>query len=212
MTKQIMGRPLTLVAALVAAVLVACGGKVDQETYNEDIAELRSTVEEQSSQIDENTARIDEVESRLDALENDLQQMEEDFQANISRLEKGIRFAVPVHFDFDKAQIRPVDRPILDRFASVAKKHYKGATITVEGFADPAGSDAYNDQLSTKRAQAVVKYLTEKAGMNKKMLRTAGYGEADNRLVKPGAQGPGREGLENRRVTFVIEYAGGLEG
>jgi outer membrane protein OmpA-like peptidoglycan-associated protein len=52
--------------------------------------------------------------------------------------------------------------------------------ITIEGFADPAGSTRYNMDLSKRRADAVAAYLAEK-GLNTANFRTVGYGES--RLV-----------------------------
>jgi peptidoglycan-associated lipoprotein len=84
-------------------------------------------------------------------------------------------------------------------------KYYPGSKITVEGFADPAGSTRYNMDLSKRRADAVAGYLNGK-GMNTANLRTIGYGET--RLVNTGAERdqPGAE--QNRRVVFVIETKG----
>ena len=39
-------------------------------------------------------------------------------------------------------------------------------------------------------------------------VRAVSYGETRNRQITPGAQGPGEEGLENRRVALVIDYTG----
>lgn len=192
--------------------LTACAGKVDQEQYNDEISEIRSTLEDHDSRISSNASAIDDLEGRVSQLERDLRDLEQNFQARITELENGLKFAMPVHFEFDKADIRSVDRPVLDRFASVAKEYYSNALITVEGFADPAGSDAYNVRLSQNRAQAVKDYLVNQAGMDGERLKTVGYGEVQNRQVKPGEQGPGRSGLENRRVTFVVEFSGDLGG
>jgi peptidoglycan-associated lipoprotein len=111
---------------------------------------------------------------------------------------------MPVHFAFDDATVRDEDHAALDRFAKVAQKYYPGSLITVEGFADPAGSKAYNVKLSTRRADAVKDYLTSQGQSNE--LKTIGYGTT--RLVTPTAWGsePGAE--LNRRVVFVIETSG----
>ena len=87
----------------------------------------------------------------------------------------------------------------------VAQKYYPGSKITVEGFADPAGSTRYNVSLSKRRAEAVRSYLVSK-GMTDENLMTVGYGEA--RQVVRGAERdePGAE--QNRRVVFVIETKG----
>ena len=75
-----------------------------------------------------------------------------------------LKFNVPVHFDFASSELREADRPVLDRFASVVTEYYPGALVTVEGFADPSGSAAYNMQLGMRRAEAVQEYLATSGG------------------------------------------------
>jgi len=135
------------------------------------------------------------------ALRNDLQSMRNEFQAEIEAVAQGIQFVLPVHFAFDDATVQENATPVLERFAEIVSKHYTGALITVEGFADPAGSQRYNEQLSTRRAEAVRDYLIQQ-GITAQ-LRVVGYGE--QRLVVPNAEkdDPGAE--LNRRVVFVIE-------
>lgn len=202
-----ISRRLGVVAVFLAAGLAACAGKVDEENFNQSVSEIRSTLDDHDQRISQNSSSIQDLEGRVSTLEQDLQDMRDNFQAQIKQLEEGMRFALPVHFEFDVAQIRSVDRPLLDRFASVIRNHYSGSLVTVEGFADPAGSDAYNRQLSRERAQNVADYLVNQGGLDEQNVRAVGYGESDNRLVTD-QQGPGQQGLENRRVTFVVEWNG----
>lgn len=138
-------------------------------------------------------------------LRNEIQTMRTELSAQITALEEGMQFAFPVNFAFDDSNVQQQDMASLDRFVAVAQKYYPGAVITVEGFADPAGSAAYNRQLSEARAENVKAYLVSR-GMNADLVKSVGYGE--NRLVSPGAWGdqPGAE--HNRRVVFVIETKG----
>ena len=138
----------------------------------------------------------------LVALQRDLQALREEFGAKISALDGKIAFAFPVHFDFDDATVRPSDAEAIRRFADVARSHYRGAMITIEGFADPAGSRAYNKQLSQRRAEAVLEALARE-GLAPSQLAAIGYGS--ERQVRPGAMKdePGAE--LNRRVVFVVE-------
>ncbi len=145
------------------------------------------------------------IRSDIAALRNDLQAMRTEFSAQITALEDGLRFAFPVNFAFDDASVRQQDMAALDRFASVAQKYYPGSVITIEGFADPAGSAAYNKQLSERRAESVKSYLVSK-GMSDLNLRSVGYGE--NRQVNEGAWGEDAGAEANRRVVFVIENVG----
>jgi peptidoglycan-associated lipoprotein len=93
---------------------------------------------------------------------------------------------------------------VLDKFAAVAQKFYGGSLITVEGFTDPAGSTAYNQQLGMKRAEAVKSYLIAQ-GLTETAVRTVSYGESRNRLIDPTATHDEPGALSNRRVTFVMD-------
>src|SRR5215207_2250817 len=125
-----------------------------------------------------------------------------EFGAKITEIAQGLQFAFPVHFAFNDATVRTEDAAALDRFANVVSKHYNGAKVTVEGFADPAGTSRYNVGLSQRRAEAVKAYVSSK-GLDASLINTVGYGET--RQVTRGASGdqPGAE--LNRRVVFVIE-------
>ncbi len=208
--KKIYSRPIASMAALLlTAGLVGCGSYVKKDQFNDEVSDLRSQMQQQGQKVDQNASDIQALQSKVNGLQSDLQQLRQDFQAKITELQNGVKFAMPVHFDFDKSDVRSVDRPLLDRFASIAQKYYQGATITVEGFADPAGTAAYNRRLSQRRAKAVADYLTSTGNLPAANVKTVGYGE--NRLVND-ERGPGQAGIANRRVTFVIEYAGQVGG
>ena len=197
----------TLPALAVAAALgtAGCAAKVNRDVYEADIASIRSEMAGLDDRVERNESELAELRARLDTLAWDLSALEEEFDAQVARLEYGVRFAAPVHFDFDRAEIRPVDVPLFERFADVVAHHYEGAIITVEGFADPARSATYNQRLSERRAEAIVSWLASSGELDRGMFRTVGYGET--RLVDPGAAGPGPDGLRNRRVAFVVEFA-----
>ena len=145
---------------------------------------------------------VNGVKADLASLRADLTSLRTETGARITAVEGQVKFAMPVHFSFDDATVRQIDQAALERFAQVAQNHYKGATITVEGFADPAGSVEYNLKLSKERADAVKDYLVGK-GIDGSLLKTVGYGKS--RLVRPGAQGNAAGAELNRRVTFVVE-------
>jgi len=68
------------------------------------------------------------------------------------------RYVVPIHFDFDSAVVREVDLAILGQVAEVIRRAYPNALVTIEGFADPAGSRDYNmrDDLPLQPAGGAV--------------------------------------------------------
>jgi outer membrane protein OmpA-like peptidoglycan-associated protein len=138
------------------------------------------------------------------SLRADLTSLRSEFGAKISEVAQGLQFVMPVHFAYDDATVRPADQAALDRFASVAAKYYPGSKVTVEGFADPAGTIEYNLALSQRRADAVRAYITQR-GLDGSLVNTIGYGES--RLVRNASRDmPGAE--LNRRVVFVIETPG----
>ena len=167
---------------------------------------VNKRVDAQAVALDsERTARIqadEATKAELATLRNDLQALRTEFGAKITEVAEGMKFAVPVHFAFNDATVRTEDAAALDRFANIVSKHYNGAKVTVEGFADPAGSNRYNAELSQRRAEAVKAYVASK-GLDASLIDAVGYGET--RQVSRGAWGdqPGAE--LNRRVVFVIE-------
>jgi outer membrane protein OmpA-like peptidoglycan-associated protein len=103
-----------------------------------------------------------------------------------------------VNFDFNKSNIRTDARPILDEAISTLKE-YKDITLSVEGHTDSIGSDAYNQKLSVRRAQAVADYL-EKGGIAASRMTVKGFGKS-----QPVASNDTAEGrAENRRVELKI--------
>jgi len=197
-------RQLSRAALVVAApfVLQACATKgfVRNQVSSERSRADSLIAMERSDRVAGDSANA----ARIEALRVDLDSMRTQFGAKIAMVEDGLRFAMPVTFAFDDASIRDQDKPMLDRFARVAQKYYPGSTITVEGFADPAGGMQYNLALSQRRADAVKGALAQ-LGLAGDQIKAYGYGKS--RLVVPGAakDQPGAE--KNRRVVFVIESA-----
>jgi outer membrane protein OmpA-like peptidoglycan-associated protein len=192
---------------LAASTLGACATKgfvrkgLDEQRVALNGEKVERVAGDDALRTDVNGLRTD-----LNALRNDLTTMRTEFGAKITAMDGQVKFAMPVHFAFDDAAVRQDDQAALTKFAQVANQHYKGATITIEGFADPAGSSDYNLRLSRERADAVRDVLVTK-GLDGSVLRTVGYGKT--RLVRPGAQGTADGAELNRRVTFVIETPAG---
>ena len=104
-----------------------------------------------------------------------------------------------VLFGFNKSTLTDDDMAQLDQLASSVQsmKHY---VIQVQGYTDATGSKAYNLELSHRRADAVVRYLTEKHGIPLVKISLLGYGE--DAPVAPNKTRDGRK--ENRRVDIKI--------
>jgi peptidoglycan-associated lipoprotein len=182
----------------------ACTPKVTRDEFNSEVAKIREEMQTGDQQLG---TRVDSLDGRVNALEQELAAFKSEYNVSIEKMKGAMKFNVPVHFDFNEAALREADRPVLDRFANVVQEYYPNAVVTVEGFADPAGSRAYNQQLGMRRAEAVRDYLTSNGTISNASFRTVSYGEATNRQVVPGAKGPGDAGVQNRRVALVIDYA-----
>src|SRR5262249_53965389 len=104
-----------------------------------------------------------------------------------------------IRFDFDKANIKPEYRDILNRIAGILMT-LKGYSIAVYGYTDDVGTQAYNLQLSQRRAEAVRDFLVQ-TGISPAMItRAQGFGKAD-----PRAQGDNEQArAANRRVEIGI--------
>jgi outer membrane protein OmpA-like peptidoglycan-associated protein len=109
------------------------------------------------------------------------------------------RMTVRVNFDVDKAIIRPGDKATLDKAIDFVKK-YPDAKIELDGYTDNSGTEAYNQKLSEKRAEAVKQYLIKEAGVDPSRISAVGRGESN-----PVANNNTAEGrAENRRVEILI--------
>lgn len=102
-----------------------------------------------------------------------------------------------VNFDFDKSNIRPDARPILDEAARSLKDN-PDLRVQVQGYTDSVGTDQYNQRLSVRRAQAVKDYLVSK-GVASSRLQVKGFGESNPVASNDTAEGR----AQNRRVELV---------
>ena len=109
-----------------------------------------------------------------------------------------VTFAADAFFDFDKSVLKPEGRAKLDDLVSKMQGINLEVIIAV-GHTDWIGTDAYNQRLSVRRAEAVKAYLVHK-GIEKNRVYTEGKGKkqpiADNRTAEGRAK--------NRRVEIEV--------
>jgi len=109
-----------------------------------------------------------------------------------------VTYAADAFFDFDKSVLKPEGRAKLDDLVSKIQGINLEVIIAV-GHTDSVGSDAYNQKLSVRRAEAVKAYLISK-GIERNRIYTEGKGEkqpvADNRTAEGRAK--------NRRVEVEV--------
>jgi OOP family OmpA-OmpF porin len=109
-----------------------------------------------------------------------------------------VTFAADAFFDFDKSVLKPEGRAKLDDLVSKIRGVNLEVIIAV-GHTDSIGTDAYNQRLSVRRAEAVKAYLVSK-GIEKNRVYTEGKGEK-----QPVADNKTKEGrAKNRRVEIEV--------
>lgn len=110
-----------------------------------------------------------------------------------------LRTLEKVYFASDKDNAIPESLPILDHVFELLRTHTDIKKLRIEAHTDNAGTKAYNQDLSARRAKWVRQYLIQK-GIGEERLDSAGFG-----MTKPidsNATPQGR--ANNRRVEFVI--------
>lgn len=108
-----------------------------------------------------------------------------------------------VNFGFDSTRVEEKHFADLGELA-VFLKRFEDVYVDIEGHTDSTGPEDYNQQLSERRAQAVVDLLVNEHGIPRQRLEAKGYGES-----QPVADNSTDEGrAANRRVmaTLEVEY------
>lgn len=104
-----------------------------------------------------------------------------------------------VYFDFDKSSLTAETQSTLIDAANAADG-MAASSVTVSGYADRSGSEAYNMKLSQRRAEAVAKELTNLIGAKAPKMTLEAFGESQNKVVTPD----GVKEAKNRRVKIEI--------
>jgi outer membrane protein OmpA-like peptidoglycan-associated protein len=103
-----------------------------------------------------------------------------------------------ITFDYNSAEISRKSLPLVQSLGrALVSADLKGSTFIVAGHTDAAGSEAYNQDLSERRADSIKRYLMDKYAITAGDLVTVGYGKS--KLKDPGH--PLAE--VNRRVQVV---------
>lgn len=108
-----------------------------------------------------------------------------------------------VHFATNSAIIRSVSYGLLSRVAALIQEHPDYIHIEVHGHADRRGDDAFNRDLSERRAQSVMNFLIDEGGLDASRLSFKGFG-SDQPLMDKDTEWAW---FMNRRVEFKITRA-----
>lgn len=106
-----------------------------------------------------------------------------------------------MYFDTNKDKIKSSSKPSLTLLLDFMLKH-KGIKIEISGHTDSRGNDAYNMDLSQRRAESVMDYLIEN-GIDDKYLVAKGYGETEP--IAPNENKDGSDNPEGRKLNRRTE-------
>ena len=111
--------------------------------------------------------------------------------------------AVPttITFDFDRSFLTASARATLNRQADFMRQ-FPEVGFSVYGYADSPGTNAYNESLGLRRANAALDYLVSQGVSRDKLRALVSYGEE-----RPAVPGAGRE-RANRRVVTTVSGVG----
>ena len=103
-----------------------------------------------------------------------------------------------IQFDYNSAEISKASLPSVQELGkALSNASLRGSTFVVAGHTDAIGSEAYNQDLSERRADTIKRYLSDKYGINGTDLVTVGYGKS-----KPKDPNAPMDPI-NRRVEVV---------
>lgn len=184
-------RIAVLAASMLAIGLAGCSQYVKKDELNAAVQQLQQKQQDQQQQIDSIKQQMQEQFSKYDT--------------QITAMQGRVSVDTVAHFAFNSSTLNDQDKPALQNFAQTISKYHPNVLITVEGFADPAGSRAYNRKLGMQRAEAVRDFLVQN-GVNADQVRAVSYGKDANRQVVKGASRD--RGADNRRASLTVDSTG----
>ncbi len=134
-------------------------------------------------------------------MDKQAQEIEQNVEgATVERIGEGIAvsFESGILFPFNSTALQPAGQQNLRKLADILERN-PGSQVLVVGHTDDVGGDAFNMDLSQRRAQAAASYLTSN-GVSYGRIRTEGRGESEP--IASNASDAGR--ARNRRVEVAI--------
>ncbi len=175
-----------------AATRMAAAERAQSVAAQEAAAAERARADQAAVSAEASQQRVRELEAQLRDIE-------------AKQTERGLLVTLgDVLFAFNKAELTAQAAPRLDKLASFLKQ-FPQRKLLVEGYTDGVGGDAYNNELSERRAESIRDALAQR-GVDTTRIITKGYGKAYP--VGDNASPEGR--AMNRRVEVVIADERGL--
>jgi outer membrane protein OmpA-like peptidoglycan-associated protein len=167
------------------------------EANVQDIQDNKQQIQSTQQQILANGQQIQSTQKQVEGVQFDTAELNK----RVDELsEYDVKGETTVYFGIDSARLSDKAKSDLSALAASAS-NTKGYLIQVAGYADSSGSAAWNEQLSDRRAQAVVNYLRQECNVQlSRVLAPAPMGESQPAASNDTAKGR----QENRRVEVKI--------
>ena len=197
----------------------AASVRADQAAANAEIASrARQKAEELKQQADLDRAQAvtaaQQSAEQTKQAQDQMSQMRREREEELNRMQEALNRVVETHrtpngmlivlpdstfrFEFDSSELSQKNKELLSRVAGILLIS-KGYGLSVFGYTDDVGSEAYNQQLSERRAKAVQDYLIQ-AGIEESVIHVKGYGKTSPHVAGTSATARG----QNRRVEIAL--------
>lgn len=195
MSRSRFGRAAILVAALAATPATSAGAQGTTAV----ILPLEATVLDLTATVDDMSGGVSAISAEAQATLG----RSDDIAVRTVGDDVILSVTSDVLFGFDSAELSSEAKASLSDIASLILRAPEGKVMVV-GHTDSKGSDAYNLELSQRRADAVAGFL-EEADVPADRLTTEGRGEAEPLAANEVSGQDNPEGrAQNRRVEFVM--------
>ena len=201
-----MSRLLPLIVASSALLLSACA---THEFVRETVAPVQTHVDGLGTRVQAHDDRLKALDGRLQGSETQILALQQEAAARAQAANNlpappGLLMSTlltddKVKFSSGRSQLTEQADHELDQLVAKLKADNQPVFVEIQGHTDATGSDAVNQQLGLKRAEAVRVYLA-RAGLPLARMATISYGES-----APLADNSTREGRStNRRVQVIV--------
>lgn len=188
-----------------AASLVGEQRRAEERLQQASVARERIRADAQAMRADSAQQRAESAQQRAEQQGDRAAQLQRELEEmSAKQTPRGMVLSIDdVLFDLDKANLKAGAQRTIDRLAAVLSRHPE-RRLMIEGFTDSTGSEAYNQRLSERRADAVRQALM-RAGVSADRIQMQGLGEGYP--VASNDTAAGRQ--QNRRVEIIFSDAQG---
>jgi outer membrane protein OmpA-like peptidoglycan-associated protein len=182
-------------------------------TTNQQVQANQEQLQAQQQQIAAQNAQIQANQQKIMANQEQIQKAQSEQAAMAKRFgelgDYDTKATAAVYFAVNSNRVDAKGQQDLQALAAQAKQIGTHYLIQVAGYTDSSGSAQYNQQLSDKRADAVIAYLQQSCGVPLfRVLSPAAMGMSNSAASNESAKGM----AENRRVVVKVLVNKGLSG